>query len=181
MVLNPQKTFVAGLLVALLTSVAAAQNRVDFSLRSIDGQTVSSDSLRGEVVVLAFGASWLPLSKTQLQGVRKLADEYSNRNVVVYWVSTESDDSKSKNFASDQQLILFAKVRSERDCAARSEWRCVEEVWCGPTAVDRDSRQRRKHRRHADRWPRSARQSRRATSAQTGQAALITPDAFRTD
>lgn len=109
MVLNPQKTFVAGLLVALLTSVAAAQNRVDFSLRSIDGQTVSSDSLRGEVVVLAFGASWLPLSKTQLQGVRKLADEYSNRNVVVYWVSTESDDSKSKNYASDQQLKAFSQ------------------------------------------------------------------------
>lgn len=109
MVLNPQKTFVAGLLVAFLTSVAAAQNRVDFSLRSIDGQTVSSDSLRGEVVVLAFGASWLPLSKTQLQGVRKLADEYSNRNVVVYWVSTESDDSKSKNYASDQQLKSFSQ------------------------------------------------------------------------
>ena len=109
MVLNPQKTFVAGLLVALLTTVAAAQNRVDFSLRSIDGQTVSSDSLRGEVVVLAFGASWLPLSKTQLQGVRKLADEYSNRNVVVYWVSTESDDSKSKNYASDQQLKSFSQ------------------------------------------------------------------------
>lgn len=109
MVLNPQKTFVAGLLVALLTTVAAAQNRVDFSLRSIDGQTVTSDSLRGEVVVLAFGASWLPLSKTQLQGVRKLADEYSNRNVVVYWVSTESDDSKSKNYASDQQLKSFSQ------------------------------------------------------------------------
>lgn len=97
------------MLIALLTSVAAAQNRVDFSLRSIDGQTVSSDSLRGEVVVLAFGASWLPLSKTQLQGVRKLADEYSNRNVVVYWVSTESDDSKSKNYASDQQLKSFSE------------------------------------------------------------------------
>jgi peroxiredoxin len=109
MVLNPQKTFLAGLLVALLATAAAAQNRVDFSLRSIDGQTVSSDSLRGEVVVLAFGASWLPLSKTQLQGVRKLADEYSNRNVVVYWVSTESDDSKSKNYASDQQLKSFSQ------------------------------------------------------------------------
>ncbi len=109
MALNPQKTFVAGLLVALLTSVAAAQTRTDFSLRSIDGQTVSSDSLRGEVVVLAFGASWLPLSKTQLQGVRKLADEYSNKGVVVYWVSTESDDSKSKNFASDQQLKSFSQ------------------------------------------------------------------------
>jgi len=51
----------------------------------------------------------LPLSKTQLQGVRKLADEYSNRGVAVYWVSTESEDPKSKNYASDEQLRAFAQ------------------------------------------------------------------------
>jgi peroxiredoxin len=82
---------------------------VEFSMRSVDGQTITSESLRGEVVVLAFGASWLPLSRTQLQGVRKLADEYSNRGVVVYWVSTESEDEKSKNFASDAQLRAFSQ------------------------------------------------------------------------
>ena len=111
MLQNNRKRVLAGLLTLLMSCVALAQNptRVSFSLRSIDGQTVTSDSLRGEIVVLAFGASWLPLSKTQLQGVRKFADEYSNRGVVVYWVSTESDDSKSKNFASDQQLRAFAE------------------------------------------------------------------------
>ena len=100
-----------GLIVLLVAPLALAQKRaaVDFSLRSVDGQTITSDSLRGEVVVLAFGASWLPLSKTQLQGVRKLADEYSDRGVVVYWVSTESEDPKSKNFASDEQLKGFAQ------------------------------------------------------------------------
>jgi peroxiredoxin len=98
------------LLIVLGSSLALAQKGpVDFSLRSIDGQTITSESLRGEVVVLAFGASWLPLSKTQLQGVRKLADEYSNRGVVVYWVSTESEAPKSKNFASDDQLRAFAQ------------------------------------------------------------------------
>ena len=111
MVRKNRKRVLAGLLALLTTSIALAQNpaRADFSLRSIDGQTVTSDSLRGEVVVLAFGASWLPLSKAQLQGVRKLADEYSNRGVVVYWVSTESDDPKSKNFASDEQLKAFSQ------------------------------------------------------------------------
>lgn len=99
------------LLILLGSSLAFAQNPapVEFSLRSIDGQTITSDSLRGEVVVLAFGASWLPLSKTQLQGIRKLADEYSDRGVVVYWVSTESEDPKSKNFASDEQLRGFPR------------------------------------------------------------------------
>lgn len=110
---NMRKLMLAGLMAVLASGAALAQNRaaggpVDFSMKSIDNQTVTSASLRGEVVVLAFGASWLPLSKTQLQGVRKLADEYSDRGVVVYWVSTESDDAKSKNYASDEQLRSFA-------------------------------------------------------------------------
>ena len=108
-----RKPLLALLLVVMLgCSFAFAQNgpaTVNFSLHTADGQTITSDSLRGEVVVLAFGASWLPLSKAQLQGVRKLADEYSDRGVVVYWVSTESEDPKSKNFASDENLRAFAQ------------------------------------------------------------------------
>jgi peroxiredoxin len=107
------RTFLMGLLftVLLASPLAVAQDRgpVEFSLRSVNGTTVTSDSLRGEVVVLAFGASWLPLSRTQLEGVRKLADEYSNRGVAVFWVSTESEDAKSKNHASDAQLRAFAQ------------------------------------------------------------------------
>lgn len=108
---NRKPLFALFMVMALAASLALAQSQgpVDFSLRSIDGQTITSDSLRGEVVVLAFGASWLPLSKTQLTGVRKLADEYSDRGVVVYWVSTESEDAKSKNFATDAQLRAFAQ------------------------------------------------------------------------
>ena len=105
---NRHPLFAAALLVAFAVS-AVAQEPVLFELRSVDGSTVTSQSLRGEVVVLAFGASWLPLSRTQLQGVRKLADEYADRGVVVYWVSTESEDPKSKNYASDTQLKAFAQ------------------------------------------------------------------------
>ena len=113
MLLSNKKRFLPGLTLVFLCSLVLGQNRtpgpVEFSLKSVDGQTVTSESLRGEVVVLAFGASWLPLSKTQLQGVRKLADEYSDRGVVVYWVSTESEDPKSKNFATDEQLRAFSQ------------------------------------------------------------------------
>lgn len=108
----PQKLLITLVLTAMVATMAVGQDNagpVTFSLRSVNGPTVTSDSLRGEVVVLAFGASWLPLSKTQLEGLRKLADEYSNRGVVVYWVSTESDEPKSKNYASDAQLRAFAQ------------------------------------------------------------------------
>ena len=114
MFLSNCKTYMAAVLLILLGSSLALSQKsssgpVEFSMRSTDGQTVTSESLRGEVVVLAFGASWLPLSRTQLQGIRKLADEYSGRGVVVYFVSTDSNDSASKNFASDEQLRSFAQ------------------------------------------------------------------------
>jgi peroxiredoxin len=108
---------------ALLTGSAsiyaqAPAHAVDFSFRSIDGQPVTAESVRGEVVVLAFGASWLPLTRNQMEAVKKLADQYAGRGVAVYWVSTESDSAKSKNFASDDQLRELAhryKVSILRD------------------------------------------------------------------
>ena len=113
MVLNIRKMVLGGVMMLLAACLVFAQQPastpVEFSLHSIDGQTITSNSLRGEVVVLAFGASWLPLSRTQLQGVRKLADQHSDRGLVVYWVSTESDNPKSKNFASDEQLRGFSQ------------------------------------------------------------------------
>ena len=94
---------------AAVSGKASAQAPADFSLKAIDGQAVTSDSLRGEVVVLGFGASWLPLTRNQMEGLKKLADQYAGRGVAVYWVSTESESPKSKNFASDDQLRELAR------------------------------------------------------------------------
>jgi len=82
---------------------------VQFSFHSIDGATVTNDDVHGQVVVLAFGASWLPLSKKLAQGIRKIANDYSAHGVIVYWVSTDSDSPHSRNYASDAQLRDFAK------------------------------------------------------------------------
>ena len=96
--------------VAMAVSVSRAQNQApDFSLRAIDGQAVTSESLRGEVAVLAFGASWLPLTRNQMEALKKLADQYAGRSLVVYWVSTESDSAKSKNYVADDQLRELAR------------------------------------------------------------------------
>jgi peroxiredoxin len=82
----------------------AAGQSPEFSFRALDGPPVTSESMRGQVVLLGFGASWLPLTRTQMEGLKKIADQYAGRGVAVYWVSTESDSAKSKNFADDNQL-----------------------------------------------------------------------------
>jgi peroxiredoxin len=113
-----RRSFVAAAIFILLSFVAltppqrvtaTAAPPVEFSLRSIDGQTVSASDVRGQVVVLAVGASWLPLTRKQVQGVRKLANDYSAHGVIVYWVSTDSEKPGSRNYASDDQLRAFAR------------------------------------------------------------------------
>ena len=111
--------FIAGLLLSLMLVFAQAfavapraktqEGSLEFSLRSVDGGSITSEQLRGDVVILAFGASWLPLSRTQVEGVQRLADEYRERDLRVYWVSTDSESQKSKNYATDDQLRSFAR------------------------------------------------------------------------
>jgi thiol-disulfide isomerase/thioredoxin len=77
------------------------------NLKTIDGEVISLPSLKGKVVVLAIGASWLPLSKQQIVITNKLSKKYALKDVVVYWISTDSENLKSRNYASDEQLSAF--------------------------------------------------------------------------
>jgi thiol-disulfide isomerase/thioredoxin len=61
----------------------------------------------GKVVVLAVGASWLPLSAKQAEYTNTLAKKYAGKNVVFYYVVTDSTDTKSKNYASDEAVRKF--------------------------------------------------------------------------
>ena len=98
---------------------SSAQTPVEFRLRSADGGEITSEMLRGDVVVLAFGAAWLPLSKDQVRSVQELAEEFGERDVRVYWVATDSDKTGSKNFASDEQLRGFARKHGLKVAALR--------------------------------------------------------------
>ena len=101
---------VLGLAVAASAFQGGASGRFDFKLRSADGGEITSEMVKGDVVVLGFGSTSLgSLSKTHAQQLQELADQPGNQDVRVYWVSTDSDSPKSKNYATDDQLRAFAR------------------------------------------------------------------------
>lgn len=102
------------LILILTQTTTASPQTTNFSFRSIDGGNVSAESLRGKVVVLAFGASWLPLSRPQAQGLQRLHETYRSAGVEVFFVSTESESARSRNYASDDQLRDFARRNNLR-------------------------------------------------------------------
>ncbi len=77
------------------------------TLTALDGARVDVENQKDKVVVLAIGASWLPLSTQQAAITNKLAKKYAGRDVVVYFVATDSASAKSKNYASDEELGSF--------------------------------------------------------------------------
>lgn len=78
------------------------------SLMGLDGSRVDVQAQRGKVVILAVGASWLPLSGKQADFANSLAKRYAGRDVAIYFVLTDSTVPKSKNFASSDDIKKFA-------------------------------------------------------------------------
>ncbi len=87
-------------------SIAASAQAV--TLTSLDGEKINVQGQKGKVVVLAIGASWLPLSNQQAVSINKLAKKYAGRDVVFYFVMTDSTSAKSKNYADDDAIRKFA-------------------------------------------------------------------------
>jgi peroxiredoxin len=77
------------------------------NLTALDGGKVDVQNQKDKIVVLAIGASWLPLSTQQAVIANKIAKKFAGRDVVVYFVATDSTAAKSKNYASDDELNSF--------------------------------------------------------------------------
>ncbi len=96
-------TAVIGLTV-LFSFTAFAQT----GLTALDGSSVDVQRQEGKVVILALGATWLPLSAKQAEYTNRLAKKYAGKDVVIYFVATDSSAAKSKNFASNDEIKKFA-------------------------------------------------------------------------
>lgn len=93
-------------LFAAFALTASAQT----AIAKLDGGTVDVKAQNGKVVVLAVGASWLPLSTKQAEYLNTLAKNYAGKNVAFYYVMTDSTNAKSKNFASDEAVRKFVST-----------------------------------------------------------------------
>ncbi|MBK9216626.1 MAG: TlpA family protein disulfide reductase [Chloracidobacterium sp.] len=97
-------TFLTLTLALLVSAAATAQT----SLTSVDGSRVDVEAQHGKVVVLAVGASWLPLSDKQAEYANALMKKYQGKPAVFYFVVTDSTNTKSKNFADTETLKKWA-------------------------------------------------------------------------
>lgn len=94
---------------SLVFALALSASAQDITFTSLGGERINLASQKGKVVVLAIGASWLPLSNQQAAAINKLAKKYNDSQVAFYFIATDSTVEKSKNYASNEQIRKFAE------------------------------------------------------------------------
>lgn len=86
---------------------AAAQG---FKLKGIDGKTYDSEKMRGEVLVVSFGATWCVPCTWELEAIEELKVEYAKKPVKFFWVSVEdpkrTSDNLLRHYAKERRLTV---------------------------------------------------------------------------
>ena len=110
----------AGLLGLAVGIVLGAGRRVEATgwqeepLRTLDGKPVPLAELRGKVVVLSFGGTWVPHLTRELAALQRVASRYDSREVAVFWVSINSDQPGARHAASNEELREWMRRESVR-------------------------------------------------------------------
>lgn len=104
------KTFKHLFAVLVIGLAASALAAAQTSLSSLSGDPVDIQAQKGKVVVLAVGAKWLPLSAKQAEFTNALAKRYAGKNVVIYFIATDSVNPKSKNHATGEEIRQWAST-----------------------------------------------------------------------
>lgn len=99
---------ICSIIFAVLCLCFATSVKAQDVFTDLNGKKVSLGAEQGKIIVLAVGARWLPLSQQQATLLNKLAKKYAGKNVVFYFVATDSTNPKSKTFASDEEIRSFA-------------------------------------------------------------------------
>ena len=71
------------------TTSSDLQKAADFTLTSIDGQTVKLSDYRGKVIILDFWATWCPPCRMEIPHFNELVELYGERGLVVLGVSMD--------------------------------------------------------------------------------------------
>jgi thiol-disulfide isomerase/thioredoxin len=99
----------------LAGSRAETKEQFSIKLKGVDGKTYDVSAMRGEVVLVSFGATWCKPCAWELEALEELKQEYAGRGVKFLWVSIESDEQTSNELLRDYAKSLKMTIPVLRD------------------------------------------------------------------
>ena len=104
---------ISGAILVVMPSPVASQVEdssaaPNMKMEGLDGRVYDMNDLRGNVVLVSFGATWCTPCNTELKALEELLVEYRNKPVKFYWVSIESPEQVSngvlKRYAKERKV-----------------------------------------------------------------------------
>ncbi|MGI9106163.1 MAG: TlpA family protein disulfide reductase [Pyrinomonadaceae bacterium] len=97
------------------TTHAGTNDQVSLKLKGVDGKTYDVAAMRGEIVLVSFGATWCKPCAWELTALEELQQEYAGRGVKFFWVSIENDEQASNHMLRDYAKALKVTIPLLRD------------------------------------------------------------------
>jgi peroxiredoxin len=113
----------------------SGQKATDFTLKDINGKSVSLSSFKGKVVLLNFWATWCPPCRAEIPAMNKLNQLLKNKGLVILAVSTDRSVDDVKDFLSSVP-VNFTVVTDEKLAVTRNLYK----VFMVPTTFLIDKR-----------------------------------------
>lgn len=88
-----------------------------FSLKDVNGNTVTLDSLKGKVILLTFWATWCASCKEELPDMNALQQKYAGKSFTVLSICIESSDSIVANYLKKHPVDFPVLVDKGGDVA----------------------------------------------------------------
>lgn len=67
----------------------------DFSLDSLDGESVQLSQLRGQVVLINLWTTWCPPCRKEMPAIQRLHDKYAEKGLTILSVNATNQDSRA--------------------------------------------------------------------------------------
>lgn len=97
----------------------------DFTLRSLDGQTVSLAELRGQAVLVNVWASWCAPCRAEMPAMQRVYEEYKDRGLVILAVNSTVQDSPANVESFVAELGLAFPILLDTDGTATRLYRVI--------------------------------------------------------